>query len=781
MPLPRGDGVMAELKLRDGTKVPAETREYFADDELRIRVFLDKYALRGPDGEVLERTPPEMWRRIARELASVEPPEEQAEWEKRFYWLLEDFRFIPGGRIMFGVGQPRRATLFNCYVIPIKEDSIEGIFDWCKEAARTYSYGGGAGVDISILRPKGSPVNNAAIYSTGSVSFMELLSTATGTIGQAGRRGALMITLRVDHPDILDFINAKRDLSKVNYANISVRVSDEFMEAVKRDADFLLWYENEVIGRVERKARAREVWVKLVQAAWESAEPGVIFWDTVKRESTTEYNGMEVMTTNPCSEIPLEPYGCCDLGNINLAAFVHEEFTPQARVDWEGMERALRYAVRFLDDVLDYGADRHPLPQQREASVRSRRIGVGFTGLADFLIKLNLKYDTEEALEFVDQVFERIKNIVYDESANLAAEKGVFPAFDLERHLQSPFIQRLDPQVLEKIKQQGLRNAALLTVPPVGSGSALAGVSSGIEPIFALSYTRRSDSLSKREFRVFHPLVRAYMERFEVREEKDLPPVFVTAHQIEPEMRVRMQATIQKHIDHSISSTINLPESATVEDVERIYFEAWRSGCKGVTVYRAGSRPGVLVTEAETEEGKRRRARLAPRPRPKVVRGKTYNYKTEMGSLFVTVNEDEHGPFEVFVQLGKSGSASMAFTEAIGRLISLALRSGVKPSAIIDQLKLIRGSRAVLQDDGEVVFSVPDAIARAMEEYMKGGEQLKLLDNGSEAKLKFLTRQKADSGDGHLHIAEICPVCGGVIVLTGGCYICQDCGYTKCD
>ena len=758
-------------RVRD--KIPAETTEFFNGDELRIRVFLDKYALRDERGKVLERTPPEMWRRIAREIATVELSKE---WEERFYWLLEDFRFIPGGRIMFGTGQPRRATLFNCYVIPIKEDSIEGIFDWCKEAARTYSFGGGAGVDLSILRPKGTPVNNSAIYSTGSVSFMELLSTTTGTIGQSGRRGALMITLRVDHPDIPDFIEAKRDLSKVNYANISVRVTDPFMEAVERDADFTLQFENEVVGRVEKRVRAREIWEKLIKAAWESAEPGVIFWDTVKRESTTEYNGMEVFTTNPCSEIPLEPYGCCDLGSVNLAAFVTEEFTSKARVDWENLEKALRYGIRFLDDVLDYGADRHPLPNQREASLRGRRIGLGFTGLGDFLIKLGLRYDTEEALEFVDQLFNKIKHIVYDESIALAKEKGPFPAFNAELHMESPFIERLDPKLQEEIREHGLRNAALLTVPPVGSGSALAGVSSGIEPLFSLSYLRRSDSLSQREFKVFHPLVRAYLERFGV-EEQDLPPTFVTAHRIAPELRIRMQAVIQKHIDHAISSTVNLPREATLEDVERIYLEGWRLGCKGVTIYREGSRAGILVTEKEEQE--RRRARLAPRPRPKVVKGKTYNFKTEMGSLFVTVNEDEHGPFEVFIQLGKSGSASMAFTEAIGRLISLALRSGIKPSAIIDQLKLIRGSRPVMQENGEIVFSVPDAIAKAMAEYLKGGEQLKLINN-HDVKL-LMAKQPRNFKDNEHDELDICAMCGGVLIFTGGCYICQDCGYSKCD
>ncbi|MCL6643117.1 MAG: adenosylcobalamin-dependent ribonucleoside-diphosphate reductase, partial [Candidatus Bipolaricaulota bacterium] len=668
----------------------------------------------------------------------------------------------------------------NCYVIPIKEDSIEGIFEWCKEAARTYSLGGGVGTDISILRPKGSPVNNSAIYSSGSVSFMELFSTTTGTIGQSGRRGALMITISVDHPDVLDFIEIKNDPErrKVQYANISVRVTDEFMRAVERDAEFLLRYENERIGRFEKRVRAREIWEKLVKNAWASAEPGVIFWDTIERESTTEYNGMEVITTNPCSEIPLEAYGACCLGNLNLSQFVLDSFTPNARLDWPTLEKALRYAVRFLDDVLDYNADRHPLPAQREASLRSRRIGVGFTGFGDMLIKLNLQYDSDEALAFTDKLFERIKHIVYDESTELAVEKGTFPAFDGEQHLTSAFIKRLDSSLLEKIKKHGLRNAALLTVPPVGSGSVLAGCSSGIEPIFSLSYVRKSKSLSKGEFEVSHPLVREYLEKMKLSNIQELPKTFVTAHEIEPIMRVRMQATIQRHIDHAISSTVNLAKDVSPETIGDIYLEAWKAGCKGITVYREGSREGILLTKEEAKGEKPGRATLVPRPRPRVAKGKTYRMKTELGTVFITVNEDEEGIFEVFVQgLGKSGTSTAAFTEAIGRLISLALRSGVKPSAIIDQLSLIRGSRPVVQEDGTVVFSVPDAIAKALAEYLKGGEQLTLLE---EVKPRPPQPTEANGHDAKRDV-ELCPSCGGVLMFTNGCYICSDCGFSECD
>ncbi len=777
---------------------PPETLEYFKGDDLRVRVFLDKYALKDKDGYIVETTPPQMWRRIAREISSVEKPHLRKIWEENFYWLLENFRFVPGGRIMFGAGQPRRATLLNCYVIPIKEDSIEAIFDWCKEAARTYSFGGGMGVDISILRPKGAPVNNSAIYSTGSVSFMEIFSTVTGTIGQAGRRGALMITISVDHPDVLDFIDIKNDSERrrVQYANISVRVTDEFMKAVEANADFTLRYESEKTGLIEKKVKAREIWDKLIKAAHASAEPGVIFWDNVKSQSTTEYNGMEVITTNPCAEIPLEPYGCCCLGNINLVHFVKNPFTNKASVDWENLEKALRYATRFLDDVLDYSAPRHPLKEQTEASLKSRRIGVGFTGLGDMFIKLNLKYDDDKTVEFTDKLFEKIKNFVYDESCNIALEKGVFPAFEAAKHLKSPFIQRLSKTVIAKIKKGGIRNAALLTVPPVGSGSALAGVSSGIEPIFALSYVRKSKSLTKNEFKVYHPIVKEYMDFHNIKEEKDLPDIFVVSHQMKPEMRVKMQATIQKHIDHSISSTVNLPKDISLEEVEKIYLYAWKLGCKGITVYREGSREGILLTEKEAALQKEKNfvpslMPVGPRPRPRVIKGKTYKMKTEMGSTFITINEDDKGLFEVFIHLGRSGSVPMSFAEAMGRLISLALRSSVRPEDIIEALKYIRGSRPVVQEDNEVIFSVPDAIAKAMEKYLKG-DQLPLINLDNKKTINIPSNQinKKESPNSSLTNSngflfnrdkDFCPQCGGVLMFTNGCFMCRDCSYSKCE
>jgi ribonucleoside-diphosphate reductase alpha chain len=741
-------------------ELPEPTLRYFDGDELRARVFYEKYALRDERGHVVEETPPEMWRRVARELASVEQSEElRKEWTEKFYWLLGDFRFIPGGRILFGAGQSRRSTLLNCYYLPVKGDSIEAIFDFCREAARTYSFGGGVGTDISVLRPRGAPVNNSAVVSTGSVSFMELMSVTTGTIGQSGRRGALIITIRVDHPDVLDFVHVKRDLRKVTYANVSVTITDAFMEAVESDAEFELWFENEK-ANVHRKVRARDVWAQLIRAAWESAEPGLIFWDQVKRESPTEYNGMEVHGFNPCSEQCLEDYGCCCLGNVNLTTFVKNDFTPAAAVDWDQLDRALRYTVRFLDNVLDYNADRHPLPAQKDASLRSRRIGVGFTGLADMLIKLGLKYDDESTVGFIDQLFERIKNITYEASSDIAAEKGSFPGLNLDKHLQRPFLRRIQPAVQEKIRRQGLRNACLLTVPPVGSGSVLAGTTSGVEPIFALSYLRRSKSLSQEEFRVYHPLVRAYMEREGLRSEEQLPNFFVVAHKIRPELRVLVQATIQKHIDSSISSTVNLAQDAPVENVGEIYLLAWKLGCKGITVYREGSREGILVTDAAAKPAPA--PTPAPRPvqfeRPKVLEGKTVKMKLYDGSLYVTANFTD-GLKEVFVNLGKSGGDRKADAEAMGRLISLYLQKGGDLREVIHTLKGIQGEH-VVWSDGHALLSVPDAVAQALE----------LLVQPQPGPIRPTDR------------AERCPHCGEpTLISENGCFHCRTCGYDKCN
>ncbi len=706
----------------------------------------------------------------------------------------------------------------NCYVVPVQNDSIESIFEWMKQAARTYSLGGGVGTDISVLRPRGAPVNNAARSSTGSVSFMELFSLTTGTIGQSGRRGALMITIADGHPDVLDFVKVKRNLDKVRYANISVRVSDAFMRAVEADTLWELGFENDKAA-MRKTVRARELWNELIKGARDHAEPGLIFWDTIKRWSTSEYNGMHVITTNPCSEIPLEPYGSCDLGNLCLARFVIDAFTPQARLDWEALESASRYATRFLDNVLDYNSEKHPLPQQKEASLLSRRIGVGFTGLGDMLIMLGLKYDTDEAIAFVDQLFDRIKNTVYDESVDLAIEKGTFPAYDPIQHFKSPFLSTLAAPVCDRIHKHGLRNVALLTVPPVGSGAALAGVTSGIEPIFDLSYIRRSESLSQDTFKVSHPLVRQYMARARIAREDDLPPFFVTSHQIKADMRVKMQATIQKHIDHSISSTVNLPHDTPLEEVERIYFLAWKLGAKGITVYREGSREGILITEQQAKGiaagaapgpshsvGAEPPVRSSPRPRPKVTTGRTERVETPRGRIYVVVNEDELGVCEVFVH------SFDVEAEACGRLASLALRAGVDPREVIEQLWRVQSKEVAFDRsaDGTVVrvTTIAQAVALALGRALYGDsfrpdkefpraealpvpdarvrqEPLRFTPPQSTAQEMQEPTDEADpGGNGErgtpLEFVGICPDCGESLVHENGCATCRSCGFAKC-
>jgi ribonucleoside-diphosphate reductase alpha chain len=755
--------------------IPKETLDFFSNDELRARIFYEKYSLVSKDGEKhMEATPVQMWKRIAKELASVEPTKEKAkESEEKFYWLMEDFRFVPGGRILFGAGADRNVTLLNCYYLPIKSDSIEGIFDTAKEMAKTYSYGGGVGIDISILRPEGAIVHNAARFSTGSVSFMELYSVTTGTIGQTGRRGALMITMDITHPDIEKFITIKSDKSKVRFANISVKVYDDFMKAVEEKRMFELHFKNEKVG-FNKEVNAAAIWEKITDTALNTGDPGIMFWDRIKRESPTEYDDrMAVKGTNPCSEQPLEDYGACDLGAINLASFVSAPFTDRASVNWKDLERTVRYGVRFLDNVLDYSYTKHALKAQAEETTYARRIGLGIMGMATMFIKIGLKYDTDEAIKFTDDLLRRIKEIAYDESSNIAVEKGSFPAFKADKHLARDFASRLNEDLKEKIRKQGLRNACILTVAPTGSISSMAGVSGGIEPIFALSYTRRSESLSAEYFEVLDPIVKTYMTEFNMTDKKDLPSTFVTAHKIDPFFRVKMQAAVQQHIDSSISSTVNLPPSADRNVVEKIYMYAWKLGCKSITVYREGSKQDILKAndESETAEKKPVEEKLIEQERPYILTGTTVKLNTQQGNLYVTINRDETGEIkEVFLSMGKSGETEKSYAEAIGRLISVYLQAGGNASKIIQTLKGIKGGSSTWFN-GIQLFSIPDAVAKSMEIVMNKKDF-----NAPSATLHAIINKDAEIK------SNTCPSCGQhTLIFENGCYVCKSCGYTKCE
>ena len=755
-------------------KKAADAETYYGDNDLAIDVLRSKYLAPGETG------PLHVWDRVARAMASVE--EDSQTWYDRFFSLLIDFKFIPGGRVMHGAGRDearRKPTLSNCYVIPIREDSLEGIYTCLHESAMVFRTGGGVGTDLSILRPKGATVNATVDASPGCTAFMNLLSESTNAVSQAGRRGALMLTLRVDHPDIDDFITIKNDANrtKVQYANISVLITHEFMRAVMDDTDFDLRWD----GKVYRTVRARELWNTINKNAHASAEPGIIFWDTMREYHNVEYAN-PLTSTNPCGEQPLASYTACNLGNLNLLKFVHKDGT----FDYDDLAESTRVATRFLDDVIEYNMPNHAFDKIAKAVSSDRRVGLGITGLADALIVMGLRYDSEESLDTVEKIMQTICYYSYETSIDLAQEKGSFPLFDWEGLSKSKFIQSLPKQLQDKIRDHGLRNSTLITVPPVGTGSIVAQTSSGVEPIFCTSYTRRvkqADGVSFNEYKVYHPLVRDLFG-----DDEELPDHVVTSHDIDPYFRVKMQGVIQRYTDSSISSTINLAADTSVETVADIYVTAYKEGLKGVTVYREGSREGILQTDKKpkADEGATTapavlegREGLHPRQRPAVTRGVTERVRTGEGNIFVTINEDEQGLCEIFSTIGKAGGNAAAQSEAISRLMSLALRAGIDPQEIISQLKGISGPSPVWEG-GELILSTPDAIGRALERYVQRRQA-----GGGVAQIPERTQDKGQAPPGQVSDSEAktlvtCPECGSSVAHEGSCLTCKHCGWSKC-
>ncbi|MGH7557994.1 MAG: adenosylcobalamin-dependent ribonucleoside-diphosphate reductase, partial [Gemmatimonadota bacterium] len=768
----------------------AKKTETYYPDSLAADVLRSKYLAPGEEG------PLELWERVAKALASVE--EDRDYWFEEFFGILFDFKFVPGGRVMHGAGRDearRKPTLSNCYVIPIAEDSLEGIYRCLFESAMVYRTGGGVGTDLSILRPKGAPVNATVQGSPGSTSFMNLLSESTNTVSQAGRRGALMLTMRVDHPDIEAFITIKNDQTrrKVQHANISCLITHEFMRAVEEDTDFdLRWG-----GQTFRTVRARDLWRKIIENAHASAEPGIIFWDTMREYHNVEY-AHPIVSTNPCGEQSLAAYTACNLGNINLSRFVDGD----GDFDFEELAEVARTATRFLDDVIDYNMESHALPKIREAVAADRRVGLGITGLADALVRMRVKYDSDQALEVVDRIMETICRAAYQTSIDLAREKGPFPLYDWEGVSQSKFIHALPADLREQIRQFGLRNSTVITAPPVGTGSIVAQSSSGIEPIFCTSYKRRvkqDDGETFSEYKVFHPLVQELFG-----DDGELPDYVVTSHEIDPYFRVRMQGTIQRWVDSSISSTVNLPTDVSIETVADIYMTAYKAGLKGITVYREGSREGILVTdksaadksvttggappEAEVETPRIQATvapRLKPRPRPAITSGVTERIRTGEGNLYITINEDEEGLSEVFASLGKAGGSAAAQSEAMCRLISLCLRSGLDPATIVKQLKGISGPNPVW-DNGELILSAPDAIGRALERYLeRTGRSVTDAARGAtpaEAITQAAAESETFQGPGAMPARPMssCPDCGSPVTHENACLVCSHCGWSRC-
>jgi len=757
----------------------ADAETYYGENDLAVDVLRSKYLAPGEVG------PLHIWDRIARAMASVEKDKEY--WYDRFFSLLMDFKFIPGGRVMHGAGRDeaqRKPTLSNCYVIPIEEDSLEGIYRCLSESAMVYRTGGGVGTDLSILRPQGAPVNATVDASPGCTAFMNLLSESTNAVSQAGRRGALMLTLRVDHPDIESFITIKNDANrtKVQYANISVLITHEFMQAVLADSDFDLRFE----GTVYRTVRARELWNTIITNAHASAEPGIIFWDTMREYHNVEYAN-PLTSTNPCGEQPLASYTACNLGNLNLMKFVGDDGV----FDHDALGEATRVATRFLDNVIEYNMDNHALPKIRDAVSSDRRVGLGITGMADALVLMKQAYDSEEALESIEEIMQTICHNAYETSIDLAEEKGAFSLFDWKGISESKFVQGLPKKLQKRIKEKGLRNCTLITMPPVGTGSIVAQTSSGIEPIFCTSYKRRvkqHDGETFREYKVYHPLVKEVFGG-----DEDLPDYVRTAHQIDPYFRVRMQGVIQKYTDSSISSTINLPEDIDVETVADIYITAYKEGLKGVTVYREGSREGILQTEGQDEKKEENGGAETAgttsadgfhhvRHRPAVTQGITERINTGEGRIYVTINEDEFGICEVFSTIGKAGGNAAAQSEAVSRLISLALRSGVDPQEVVSELKGISGPNPVWEN-GELILSTPDAIGKAIERYVQrrvGGDAMEsIVDVSAEPQAVSLEPPTQDSGNG-VKTSTTCPECGSTVAHENSCLMCKHCGWSKC-
>ena len=744
---------------------------YYKEDNLGKKVLQQKYLA------PWEKHPWDLWKRQAKALASVEKTKSlQEKWEAKFFDTLLNFKFVPGGRIMHGAGRNDiTTTLNNCYVVGIKTDSIKSIYDCVIEEAMTYKFGGGCGHDLSVLRPSGDQIVGTGGNSCGPTGFMNLFSENTNTIAQHGRRGANMQTLHVDHPDIEKFIEIKTgDIDMIKYSNISVFLTDKFMEAVENDTDFDLQWN----GKIYETVNAKKLWMKIINHAHASAEPGLLFWDTMKKYHNAEYCS-PLVSTNPCAEQPLPDGGCCNLGALNLERFVDKD----GNFDFEDFKECTAIATRFLDNVIDYNLDRHALEDQKQNAINDRRVGLGILGLGDMFVKMGIKYDSDEALNTIAEIMKVHRDTTYETSVELSSEKGHFPYFKWSGYSKSNFIKNLPEDLQQRIKNDGIRNSTLTTVAPTGSGAIVARVTSGIEPIFATSYERKvkkNDSYGKDfdVYKVCHPVIKEMFGN-----DKNLPEYVVTAHNVDPYFRVKMQGETQKYIDSSISSTVNLPEETTVETVADIYMTAYRANLKGITVYREGCREGILVTDnkskevhpkqqTEEEEGK------TARNRPSITEGQTRRMRTGDGTLYITVNKDENGLCEVFTTIGKAGGTVAAQTEAISRLISLALRSGIDPNSIINQLKGISGPNPTWED-GQLILSTPDAIGRALENFVHGDTPS--LEEEKQVKFEIANDAQQTNKPTTNHTMT-CPECDQQGVINeGGCYNCKDCGWSKCE
>jgi len=758
--------------------------------------------------KALETTPEMMWDRLAKAIASVEKPEKQKEWTKKFRKVLDDWKLVPGGRIAAGAGASDELTLFNCYVIPSPKDSRGGIMETLSQMTEIMARGGGVGINLSSLRPRRATVHGVNGSSSGSVSWGGLFSYTTGLIEQGGsRRGALMLMLNDWHPDLLEFITVKQDMGLITNANLSVAVSNDFMKAVKEDLDWNLvfpdtsdpdydevwdgdmkkWKELGKPVKVFKTIKAREIWHTIIESAWRSAEPGVVYMEYYNQMSNSWYFN-PIVSTNPCAEQGLPAWGVCNLSSINLAKFVKDE-----EVDWNALGETVEISVRFLDNVID--ATPYHFKENEENQLSERRIGLGTMGLAEMLIKLKIRYGSAESIDFLDKLYHFIAKRAYLASVEIAAEKGSFPKFDMDKFLQSKFVQQFDDEVIEAIRTKGIRNVTVLTQAPTGSTGTMVGTSTGIEPFFAFEYVRQSRlGLDKQ----YVPIAKEWLDQHPG---EKLPEYFVTAMDLSAEDHIRVQAVIQKWVDSSISKTANAPADFTVEDTKKLYELAFDLGCKGVTIYRDGSRD-TQVLSTEKKDEKEKEVEVAPkvekeyRKRPKKLTGATYKMNTPFGKAYITINDVEGTPFEVIVNVGKAGSDVFAMSEALGRVSSLFLRFGELPDGnkarlLVKHLKGIGGSGAVGFGPNRVE-SIADAVAKALEMHMDGENNNDSIAASTETLRFGLEKEQEQPAEAEEHHhneyklnfddgLDLCPTCGSAsLVNEEGCKHCINCGYTKC-
>ena len=713
---------------------------------------------------------------------------------------IREKKFLFGGRILSNRGldkEGRKVTYSNCYVVDPPEDNIESIFDCAKKLARTYSYGGGCGVDISKLSPRGARINNAAKETSGAVSFMELYSLVTALIGQNGRRGALMISIDSSHPDVEEFIDLKTDLEKVTKANISIRIHKDFMEAVKNNAEYTLHYTREATGEViEKVVNARELFHKIAETNWDYAEPGALFWDRISDwnllSNTEDFSYAGV---NPCAEEPLPAGGSCLLGSINLSAFVTEPFTDSARFDFEGLKHCVKVAVGALNEVLEEGLPLHPLKEQQESVAKWRQIGLGIMGLADCLIKLGLTYGEKDAVEMCDKIGFAMADSAIAASAGLAKEKGAFEACDTDKIMSTPYFQaNTTEKTKDMVRRYGLRNSQLLTIAPTGTLSTMLGISGGIEPVYANYYERKTESLHGTDvyYKVYTKIVADYMKQHGLRSDSELPDYFVTAMTLDYRQRIDMQSIWQTHIDASISSTVNVPNSFTVEETENLYMYAYEKGLKGITIFRDGCRRlGILNTNSKAEAKKVSAGEGLKRGEILLVTddvvGKKRKLMTGCGSLHCIALFDPNtgALLETYLSKGSTGGCNN-FMVGLSRMISISARGGIDIETIVDQLNSSGScpsytARRVTRKDTSKGACCPMAVGNAlMDMYNEMQAELAAKAGQNTGKpAKKVPKPKAVNTDSELN-RMYCPECGEPLVFEEGCNICKACGWSKC-